>query len=37
MTSRRAARSFINSKATIEDLDELLQLIAERKKDLSRS
>lgn len=37
MTSRRVARSFINSKATIEDLDELLQLIEERKKDLSQS
>ncbi|WP_430596322.1 hypothetical protein [Enterococcus sp. DIV2163] len=36
MTSRRAARSFINSKATIEDLDELLQLIEERKKDLAQ-
>jgi len=34
MTSRRAARSFINSKATVEDLDELLQLIEERKKSL---
>ncbi|MEX1550469.1 hypothetical protein [Enterococcus sp. 5B7_DIV0075] len=34
MTSRRAARSFVNTKATLEDLAELEQLIAERKKQL---
>lgn len=35
MTGRRNARSFINSKATLEDLEDLEQLISERKKELS--
>ncbi|MGX7163348.1 hypothetical protein [Enterococcus massiliensis] len=34
MTGRRSARSFINNRATIDDLEELEQLIAERKKAL---
>jgi len=35
MTSRRNAQSFINSKATLEDLEKLEQLIKERKKALT--
>lgn len=35
LSSRRSARSFINNKATLEDLEDLEQLIEQRKKDLS--
>ncbi|MGI6154447.1 MAG: hypothetical protein ACOYEB_00665 [Enterococcus lemanii] len=35
MTAKRAARSFINTKATLEDIEEIEQLLAERKKVLS--
>jgi len=35
LKSRTAARSFIRNKATTEDLEELEQLITQRKKDLS--
>lgn len=35
LKSRTAARSFIRNKATLEDLEELEQLIEQRKKDLS--
>ncbi|WP_442896605.1 hypothetical protein [Enterococcus sp. 5H] len=35
MTSKRSAKSFINTKATLEDLAELEQLISERKNELS--
>jgi len=35
LKSRTAARSFIRNKATAEDLEELEQLITQRKKDLS--
>lgn len=35
MTSKRAAKSFINSKATLGDIEELEKLIEERKKALS--
>ncbi|MBO0475183.1 hypothetical protein JZO86_15975 [Enterococcus ureasiticus] len=35
MTSKRSAKSFINTKATLEDLAELELLIAERKNELS--
>jgi len=35
MTSKRTAKSFINSKATLEDIEELEQLIEVRKKALS--
>lgn len=34
LRSRSSARSFIRNKATIEDLEELEQLIEERKKQL---
>lgn len=34
LSGKRAARSFINNKATEDDLKELEQLIAERKKSL---
>ncbi|MGM0217626.1 hypothetical protein [Enterococcus sp. AZ126] len=34
MTSKRSAKSFINTKATLEDLTELELLIAERKNEL---
>jgi hypothetical protein len=30
----RAARSFIRNRATIQDLDELVKLIADRQKEL---
>lgn len=36
MTSKRTAKSFINSKATLKDIEELEQLIEERKKALSK-
>ncbi|MGM0175668.1 hypothetical protein [Enterococcus sp. DIV0800] len=36
MSSRRNARSFIRTKATSEDLKELLKLIEERKKVLNQ-
>lgn len=36
MNARRNARSFINSKATLTDLEELEKLIAERIKDLAQ-
>ncbi|EOS7999123.1 hypothetical protein DW624_RS00840 [Enterococcus hirae] len=32
MSARRTARSFINSKATLKDLEELEHLIVERKR-----
>lgn len=35
MTSKRSAKSFINTKATFEDLAELELLISERKNELS--
>lgn len=34
LTSKRAAKSFINTKATLEDLFELEQLIAQKKESL---
>ncbi|MEK3756711.1 hypothetical protein MHB73_20955 [Bacillus sp. FSL K6-6483] len=34
LKGRSAARSFIRNRATAEDLDELEQLIAERRKQL---
>lgn len=34
LSSRGTARSFIRNKAALEDLDELEQLIAERRKEL---
>lgn len=34
LKSRSTARSFIRNKATIEDLEELEQLIEDRKKQL---
>ncbi|MCR1953167.1 hypothetical protein NSA50_19465 [Clostridium sp. DSM 100503] len=34
LRSRSSARSFIRNKATLEDLEELEQLIAERRKQL---
>lgn len=34
LRARSAARSFIRNKATKEDLEELEQLIAERRKEL---
>ncbi|WP_086329676.1 hypothetical protein [Candidatus Enterococcus mansonii] len=34
LKSRSAARSFIRSKSKLEDLDELEQLIAERRNEL---
>ena len=35
LSAKRAARSFINNKATEDDLKELEQLIEKRKKALS--
>ncbi len=35
LSSRSSARSFIRKRATLEDLEELEQLIAERRKELS--
>ncbi|WP_375180106.1 hypothetical protein [Enterococcus rotai] len=35
MTSKRSAKSFINTKATLEDLAELELLISERKNELT--
>ena len=34
LKSRSSARSFIRNKSTLEDLEELEQLIAERRKKL---
>lgn len=34
LTDRTSARRFVKTKATAEDLDELLGLIAERRKSL---
>ena len=34
LSARGTARSFIRNKATLEDLEELEQLIAERRKEL---
>lgn len=36
LKSRSAARSFVRNKATIDDLNELEQLIAERRNVLPR-
>lgn len=36
LKSRSSARSFIRNKATIEDLEELEQLIATRRKELTQ-
>nr|WP_270216228.1 hypothetical protein [Enterococcus lactis] len=36
LRNRSTARSFIRKQATFEDLQELEQLIVERKKDLGR-
>lgn len=36
LRSRSSARSFIRNKATIEDLDELEELIVNRKKELNK-
>lgn len=35
LSDRSRARSFIRNKATLEDLEELENLIAERKKELN--
>lgn len=35
LSGRGAARSFIRNKATLEDLDELLRLIEERRDKIS--
>ncbi|OJG82844.1 hypothetical protein RV14_GL002136 [Enterococcus ratti] len=35
LSNRSRSRSFIRNQATFEDLEELEQLIAERKKDLA--
>ncbi|HFK0261618.1 TPA: hypothetical protein ACGXKD_002242 [Listeria monocytogenes] len=37
LKSRSAARSFINKKATLEDLEELEKFIIERKKLIGRN
>ena len=37
LSSRSSARSFIRNKATSEDLDELTQLISERRKIFKKS
>lgn len=34
MTLKRAARSFIHTQSTLEDLNELEQLITQRRKEL---
>ncbi len=34
LKSRSSARSFIRNKATMEDLEEIERLVAERKKEL---
>ena len=34
LSSRSSARSFIRNRATLEDLDELEQLIVKRRKEL---
>ena len=36
LNARTTARSFIRNKATIEDLDELKELITNRKKELNK-
>lgn len=36
MNAHRNPRSFINSKATLEDVEELKRLIEEHKTDLSQ-
>lgn len=36
LSGRGAARSFIRNKATIEDLDELISLIEERRKNIAK-
>jgi hypothetical protein len=36
LSNRSRSRSFIRNQATIDDLEELEQLIAERKKDLAQ-
>ncbi|MGG5359323.1 hypothetical protein [Enterococcus sp. DIV0240a] len=36
LSNRSRSRSFIRNQATFEDLEELEQLIAERKKDLAQ-
>lgn len=35
LSGRGAARSFIRNKATLEDLDELIRLIEERRKNIT--
>lgn len=35
LSGRGAARSFIRNKATLEDLDELLRLIEERRESVA--
>lgn len=34
LKSRSSARSFIKNKATMEDLEEILKLVAERRQEL---
>ncbi|MFV0305768.1 MAG: hypothetical protein ACK5IC_09845 [Moheibacter sp.] len=36
LSNRSRARSFIRKQSTLEDLEELEQLISERKKDLTQ-
>lgn len=36
LSGRGAARSFIRNKATLEDLDELIKLIEERRKNIKK-
>ena len=36
LSGRGAARSFIRNKATLEDLDELISLIEERRKNIAK-
>ena len=36
LSDRSRTRSFIRNKATIEDLDELKELITNRKKELNK-
>ena len=36
LSGRGAARSFIRNKATLEDLEELVRLIEERKENLTK-
>lgn len=37
LSNRSRARSFIRKQSTLEDLEELEQLISERKKDLTQN